>query len=113
MHAPSSPLRVAGNLLVIILLLVGVAYVFDLVFAWFGARPFFACNVLPAWLALSDPWPLLIALGGLGLWAFTRSREAMLIVVIGLMVGVVPWVINDALPGMCTGTLASPAIAPA
>lgn len=95
MHSRSSVLRVAGNLLVIILLLVGVACVLDVVFAWIGIRPFFTCQVLPMWLALSDPWSLLAALAGLLLWAVTRSREAMLIFVIGLMVGVLPWIINE------------------
>lgn len=95
MNSSSSVLRVAGNLLVIILLLVGVAYLLDLIMVWFDARPFFACQVLPAWLDLSDPWPLLVALGGLILWVATRSREAMLIFVIGVMVGVIPWIINE------------------
>ena len=93
----------ASNLLVIVILVVAAAYGIDVLLVWFDHPPYFACNVLPVWQALSDPWPLLVAVAGVLWWLGSRlrSRGGLLVFLVGLIGGIMPWLLAGLVNPVC------------
>lgn len=103
MFGSQSSLRVASNVLVIILLGGAVAILFDTVLTWFGARPLVSCTVMPLWWAVADPFASLLALAGLVMWVVSRLRNpaGFWLMVAGILLAIGPVLLSDVINPLC------------
>ena len=101
----SDPVRLVGNLVAFIGVVLAVAYLTDHVWLWFGGAPWAFCGLFPALTNLVRTVTLIMVVVGLVVFLLSGGKNgaAGLRVLGGLIVGMAPSLIGGYLGAFCSG----------
>ncbi len=105
MHkAFSDPVRLVGNLLAVMLLVLGLAYGVDLLWRWFGGKPWAFCGLMPlVRIGYGMTASLLLAFVGAVLWVLSgfKSRRAVVLIAGAVLLTLAPQLMSVHLGEFC------------
>ena len=101
----SDPVRLVGNLVAVIGVILAVAYLIDHVWLWFGGTPWAFCGLFPVLTILAHTVTLVMVVVGMIAFLFSGGRNgaAGILILGGLVVGMAPSLIGGYLGGFCGG----------
>ncbi|MCQ0990546.1 hypothetical protein [Jiella marina] len=97
--------RILANLVAIIAVILGSAFVLDVIWAWFGQPPFALCGLLPIVdLVLGRTIGTIFIYAGLIAWGFSLFQNAsyLLLALSGVVLSGIPGMITAALGVSCS-----------